>query len=286
MARARCLTRVFVALFVCAGAAFAQPAAARVGVSRAAALADPLPAPAQLVVANGGRAGADTAWWIPLASLGVPGVGQQRLGQERFMLYLAAEAYLVVRHFSSTAAFDHERDRYLVLAKDVARAFVPGNSAIGNWDYYELMEKHLESGVYDHTPGTGTFTPERDTLTVNGAIWLKARQLSQWPDLDVEPGHASAAYTAAVSYYARHAVGPEYRWSWRNAQLEWDLYRQGIRRANQASRDARQYLAAIVVNHILSMLDSFVTIRMRGGLGAPSSGFAVEGSLPLPQREK
>ena len=41
-------------------------------------------------------------------------------------------------------------------------------------------------------------------------------------------------------------------------------------------------LAAIVVNHLLSMLDSFVTIRMNGGLGAPSSGFAIEGSLRLP----
>jgi hypothetical protein len=256
-----------------------QPVAARVGIAPQASLANVSAQPGAPVKR---LAAGDTAWWIPLASLGLPGVGQQRLGQERFILYLAAEAFLVVRHFASRASFEHERDRYLVLAKDVARAFVPGSSAVGNWDYYELMEKHLESGVYDRTPGTGTFTPERDTNTVNGAIWLKARQLSQWPDVDVEPDHGSAAYAAAVSYYARHAVGPEYRWSWRNAQLEWDLYRQGIRRANEASREARQYLAAIVVNHLLSMLDSFVTIRMNGGLGAPSSGFAIEGSLRLP----
>jgi hypothetical protein len=111
-------------------------------------------------------------------------------------------------------------------------------------------------------------------------VWQKARELS-WENADVEPAHSTAAYQAAISYYAKHAIVPDFRWTWHNAQLEWDLYGQTIRRANDASRERRQYLSVVVVNHVLSMVDAFVTLRLRGGAGATRSGYTLTGSLPF-----
>jgi len=256
-----------------AGPLRAQPVRPAVGVSRVA----PTPGGTKRL----GLPVRDSAWWVPLASAALPGYGQKLLGQNRFVAYLAVETYAISGFLNGHATFDRERKRYLALARDIARAFVPGNQAIGNWDYYEAMEKHLESGVYDRSPGTGTFSPETDTSTFNGTIWLKARQLSQWPDPQVDPDHGSAPYRAAVAFYVSRAVGPEFRWSWRNAQLEWDLYRQSIRRGNEASREARQYLAVVAVNHVLSMVDAFVTLRLQGGVGASRGTYQLVGRVPI-----
>ena len=224
----------------------------------------------------------DSSWWVPLSSTLLPGLGQIRLGQSRFVAYLAVEAYGLVGWANGEATVRRERARYLALARDVARAFFDGKEAIGNWDYYEAMEKHLESGVFDRTPGTGSFSPETDTATFNGSIWLRARRLSNWADPDLEPPHSSAEYVAAVSYYATRAVRPEFRWSWRNAQLEWDDYRQSIRRKNDASRAAREHLAVVAINHLLSTVDAFITLRLRGGLGAPRTPYRIEARVPFP----
>lgn len=265
-----------------------QPRSAAAGVTRAEPARGPgigmgAVAPSERAAQRGsGLVGRDSAWWVPLASAAVPGWGQIRLGQDRFVAYLAVEAYSVIGYINDLNALHRERERYVGLARDVARAFVPGNYLIGDWDYYEAMEKHLESGVFDRTPGTGQFSPEVDTTTYNGAIWLRARRLSDWPNPNVEPNHSSAVYQAAVSYYVAHAVRPEYRWSWRNAQLEWDLYRQIIRRKNDVGREAGHYLAAIAVNHLLSTIDAFITLRLRGGLGAPRDAYRLSASIPFP----
>ncbi len=263
----------------------AQPNAIPVGIRRLAPrplAPDSLPSPAAPRPFRwSGLVGRDSSWWVPLSSAVVPGWGQVRLGQTRFVAYLAVEAYAIVGYLNDEAALDRERNRFITLAHDIARAFVPGNDKVGNWDYYEAMEKHIESGVFDRTPGTGVLSPEVDTTTYNGSIWLRARRLSGWPDPDAEPSHSSALYQAAVSYYIAHAVGPEYRWSWRNAQLEWDLYRETIRRKNDVGREAEQFLSVIAVNHLLSAVDAFVTLRLRGGVGA-NRQYRLTTSLPLP----
>lgn len=228
-----------------------------------------------------GLTGRDSSWWVPLSSALIPGWGQLRLGQDRFIAYLGVEAYAIVGYLNDQVALRREHDRFVRLAHDVARAFVPGNGAVGNWDYYEAMEKHIESGVFDRTPGSGTLSPEGDTTTYNGSIWLRARRLSGWADPGVEPPHGSPLYQAAVSYYVEHAVRSEYRWSWRNAQLEWDLYRESIRRKNTVGREVERYLAMIAVNHVLSMVDAFITLRLRGGVGAPRR-FQASVSVPVP----
>ena len=99
------------------------------------------------------------------------------------------------------------------------------------------MEHWIESGVFNLVPG-GTFTPEADVTTYNGAAWLLARQ-TYWADPNVQPDPTSAEYRKAIAFYIARAMQPQYRWSWRNAQLEQDVYVQTIERANQAARDAR-----------------------------------------------
>lgn len=266
----------------------AQPTQVVAGVHRAPAVAFTPAAdsavkaiPRWRLVRGSGIAGRDSAWWVPVSSALVPGWGQVRLGQSRFVAYLAIEAYAIIGYVNDESALYRERSRFTSLARDIARAFVPGNDKVGTWDYYEAMEKHIESGVFDRTPGSGTLSPEVDTTTYNGSIWLRARRLSEWANPGVEPPTSSPQYQAAVSYYIAHAVGPEFRWSWRNAQLEWDLYRQSIRRKNDAGREAEHFLAVVAVNHLLSAVDAFITLRLRGGVGA-NQRYHLTASVPFP----
>jgi hypothetical protein len=222
----------------------------------------------------------DSAWWVPLASTLLPGLGQIRLGQDRFVAYAAVEAYAVLGWISAERESNRERDRYRALARNISRAFFESPGGDGDWDYYEAMKNYIESGVFTSGGGSDVI-PETDLNTYNGIVWLKARELSHWDDPDIEPPRTSEEYQAAIRYYSEHAVRPEFRWSWRNAQLEWDDYRQSIRRTNDASRDAGHYLALVAVNHLLSTVDAFITLRLRGGLGAPKGTYRLTATIPL-----
>ncbi len=222
----------------------------------------------------------DSSWWVPLASAVVPGAGQALLGQDRFVAYLATEAFLLVRIHDRNQEAVRERDRSQALARDVARVIYGGARPVGPWSYYEDMEKYAESGVFNLTPG-GRFSPEVDESTFNGAMWRLAR-LTYWDNPNVSPDTASAAYRNSLNYYAGRAVAPEYRWSWRNAQLEQDLFRRAIKRKNKAFSDRAATLGYLAANHLLSMVDAFITLRLSTGLGtagAPATT-RLEGTLP------
>jgi hypothetical protein len=215
----------------------------------------------------------DSSWWVPLSSALVPGTGQAVLGQNRFIAYLAFEAYAVLGYFSQRNEAIRGRDQYRAQARDVARALFPGSRPVGPWSYYESMEHYLESGVFNRFPG-GEFTPESDESTFNGDMWRLARE-TYWRDPVVTPDKNSQEYRNAIGFYITRAVTPEFRWTWRNAQLEQDLYRRTILNTNQAYRDANLQLGFLIANHLLSAVDAFVTIRLRGGAGA-----VIPGSQP------
>ncbi len=219
-------------------------------------------------------------WTAPIASAIVPGAGQAVLGQQRSVAYLALEAFVWLQYFKDQRDWRQQRAAYRGLAATVARSPFSASTPVGDWAYYESMEHYLESGVYSITGSTANVVPETNESTYNGAMWLLARE-NYWPDPTVAPPTSSAEYQAALKFYEGRAVRPEYRWSWRNAQLEQDLYRRTINKANDAVRRATSDLGIILANHVLSMVDAFTAWRLQATAGA-GSDYRVGLVVPFP----
>lgn len=222
----------------------------------------------------------DRPWLGPVASLVMPGTGQLLAGQPRGVLYLAAEVWLVARAVALRRDSRSERRFFTDLAYAVARRRFGGAPVDGPWAYYEEMGKYVESGDYDGNP-TGEFQPEADTATFNGHIWRLAREI-YLPDPDVTPQPGDPAYRAALTFYQGRAVSDAYRWSWRDARLEQDVYRASIRASDEAYRASTNVLGAVLLNHLVSAVDAFVAMRLgRSGLlpqvvpGTRSEGFRL-----------
>ena len=199
-------------------------------------------------------------WIIPVTSALIPGSGQLLAGNERGVLYLAAEAFLMLRFWSLRSEGRRNRDAFRDLAFSVARApFRPARRDTV-FKYFEVMESYLESGPF--STGSGSeLVPPVDESTFNGRIWLLARQ-TFLPDPDSPPDTSSDEYRRALDFYAERAIGANFQWSWRDAGLERDLFSQSIRRSDDAFRMATQYLGLVLVNHLVSAIDGFVTQRL------------------------
>ena len=245
---------------------------------RAAAPDTTSPGPIKLPTVPRFLARADSAWWLPLTSALMPGTGQLLLRQDRAIAYAAAEGLVLIQYFNASGEEARDRDRSRSLARDVARAAFGGARAVGPWAYYENMEHYVESGVFNRFPDA-EFSPEVDLQTYNGWLWLDVRR-RYWDNPNVEPLHTSAAYVRALNEYLTRAVRDEGRWSWRNAQLEQDVFRRTIKRKNQAAQTATEMLSLLVANHLLSTVDAFVAMRVRGLAGAGGRISGIEVSLP------
>ena len=221
-------------------------------------------------------------WWTPLASAIVPGAGQARLRQDRFVGYLAVEAYAMLQYVTDTREAARRRGEYRDLARRVARSVFSENRPDGDFAYYETMSKYIESGVYDLVPG-GELEPEFDPDTYNGQQWLLARR-TFWPNPELPQDPYSPEYVASLNFYRARAITPEYRWSWRNAQLQQDLFRRTIGLSNDAVRRATTDLGVILANHALSMVDAYVSVRLRNRPAA--GGMGIEAKVPWPNRER
>jgi len=137
------------------------------------------------------------------------------------------------------------------------------------------MEKFLESGAFDRVPG-GALDPETDATTFNGARWLLARE-TFWVNPDVPPAVNSPEYQRALTFYQSRAITAAYRWSWRDAQLEKDVYGQTIASANRSVQRAVNYVGLIGANHLVSLIDAYVSVRVRRFGGAGIAGVRVDG---------
>ena len=218
--------------------------------------------------------GPRSPWWAPVISGVVPGSGQFAMGQQRSVGYLAAEGYLLLQHVRARRDANRDRDAYRALAYDVARQPFGGERPRGAWDYYEAMEKFLESGAYDRVPG-GVIDPETDEATFNGARWLLARE-TYWVNAQVPPAVGSAEYQRALAFYQARAVPTAYRWSWRDAQLQQNVYAQTIASANRSVQRAVHYVGLIGANHLVSLIDAYVSVRVRRFGGAGVAGLRLE----------
>jgi hypothetical protein len=201
-----------------------------------------------------------SAWVWPTASFVLPGTGQLLGGSERGALYLVAEVFLVARFLSLEHDAHQEARQYRDLAFSVARSAFAPQSRDTVWGYYEAMGEYIESGRFSQSSGPDVVPPE-DFRTFNGHIWQLARQ-TFFANPDSVPDPASSAYQAAMSFYRRRAVGPNFQWSWRGAAIEQDLYRQAIHSSDEAFREARTQLGLLLANHVLSAIDAVVTNRL------------------------
>jgi hypothetical protein len=215
-------------------------------------------------------------WSAPLASLVVPGAGQARLKQGRGIAYLAAETFILLQYRKNrNEGTRNERD-YRALARTVARrGFVPSPPDTV-WQYYEKLAEYVESGTFS-MEASGPTVPETDPQTYNGFQWLLARQQYGISANGTDVG--SPQYARALALYESRAMRQPYRWSWRNAQLEKDLYAQAISRTNRAYRRATLDLSALIANHLLSAIDALAVVRLTPDVGG---AMRVSTSLTIP----
>ena len=172
-----------------------------------------------------------------------PRVGSVRDGPAAQRGYLVAEGYMVLQWFTAKRDGNRDRDEYQALASDVARRRFGTNRPIGTWKYYETMEEELESGVFDRIPG-GALDPETDESTYNGKRWRLARE-NFWRNPDVPPSTTSSEYQRALAAYQADAIRDEFRWSWRDAQLQKDVYVQTIRSVNRSYKRAASMVSLL-----------------------------------------
>ena len=184
-------------------------------------------------------------------------------------MYLAAEVYLLSRFLQLDHEATREAGHFQDLAFDVARHPYDPVRKDTVFEYYEQMERFVESGAYDTDPG-GVFMPETDLQTYNGSMWLLARR-TFWEDPDVPPDPTSPQYWRAVQFYQARAVGPNFQWSWRDHSLEHEVYRDYIKRSDTAFRRAQSSVGLLLANHVISAVDALISARMSAAAGRGAS---------------
>jgi hypothetical protein len=224
--------------------------------------------------------GPSATYWSVLASAALPGAGQVMLRQQRFIPYLAIEAFSWTRYLTHRRDGRKHRDFYRELAANVARRPFTQTPRNGDFEYYERMEHFTESGAFDAVAG-GLLDPEPDTTTFNGSMWLLARR-TYWLDIDLEPPRDSLAWRLAEAFYRGRAVSQEFRWSWRNAQPQHDEFRRTIRQSNDAFRSSLQDLGFVIANHVLSTVDAYVSVQLRRRRDHELRGTTLRVEVPFP----
>lgn len=214
-------------------------------------------------------------WLPPIASLVVPGAGQLLTRRDRGLIYLAAEGYVLSRFLQLALGARRGARRYRELAFTVARRGYVTARRDTVFEYYEMMEKFTASGDFDLDPGPG-FAPESDSATYNGSVWLLARR-TYWADPQSPPPPTSPEYQQALQFYRSHAVGPDFRWSWRGASLEQQEFRATIHASDDSFRRAQNQLGLLLANHLASAIDALISTRLSAGLRRPAEVRTVWG---------
>jgi hypothetical protein len=198
----------------------------------------------------------------PVMSAIVPGSGQLTLGNDRFVVYTAVEVIGWWRFAKSSREQSQQESAFKTIARTVARSHFSTNPPDGDWTYYESMRDYLESGAYSLS--NSGVVPETDVTTFNGHLW---QQLLA----------TNSTTAAALAAYESQAVKPNFQWSWRNAQLQYDEYIRTTDKRNDAYAAGVQDLILIGANHVLSMVDAFATFRLQVR-PLPGGGVSLGGS--------
>jgi hypothetical protein len=196
---------------------------------------------------NSFRAHLPAKRYAAIVSAIIPGGGQFILGKDRFIACAAVEFLTWLKYAKDVHEKSTSESSFRDIARRVARANFSTVTPDGNWTYYEAMRDYLESGNYSLSDTR--LVPETDVTTFNGYTWQVAR--NTMPDS-----------AAQIAYYQSHAAGPDFRWSWRNAQLQFDQFKHTTENRNDAARAMTRDLTIIGLNHVLSVVDAFATFRL------------------------
>jgi hypothetical protein len=192
--------------------------------------------------------------FAPLASLVVPGSGQFILGKDRFVGFLAVEVLGWWQYSKNVRERTSQERAYKDYARRIARepflSVLPDSTPLpdGNWEYYEWMRDFKESGPFSLS-ATGPTRPDTNPANFNGKRW--------------EILQSTMKHAAALAAYEREAIRPEYRWSWQNRDLQYDIFIRTTDLRNDAARAAVKDLLVIGANHFLSMIDAFSSFRLQ-----------------------
>lgn len=197
-----------------------------------------------------------------LLSAAVPGLGQKRLGQNRWVAYGAVELWAWIQYFRKRREGRALQERYRDLAWFVARRVSVGPRVDGDFEYYEAMTQYGASGAYDTRPDEGGVQPEEDPETFNGSIWALAREIFFLDDTGGPPDPASDHYQKALRYYMSRAYRPSQAWNWTNNALQQAEFSELIRLSDENLRRGTTMVGIIIANHLLSSVDALVTGRL------------------------
>lgn len=198
---------------------------------------------------------------VTLLSALVPGAGQYVQGQRRAWVYVALEALGWVAYAERRSAGADLRSRYRDFAWTEARLRA-GPRIDGDFDYYETLTHWQRSGSFDADGAMAGVQPEPDPATFNGSIWALATQLF----LPGGPGvpEDDPQYQRALDYYRQRAYGPEFLWDWTGTGMAQDELASLIRRSDDRFRQATSILGLVFANHLVSMVDAYVSSRAPG----------------------
>jgi hypothetical protein len=220
-----------------------------------------LPAAAALRVTPAMQTGEDDgsergSGGVFLASALIPGAAQYLMGDDRWVPYIAVEAWALTSHVQQRRLARTLEARYRDVAWQVARRVSVGERRDTTFEYYEAMAKWSSSGGW-----MPDGTPERQADTFNGELWRLARALYFPGGQPAPPG--SPAYEAAVQFYLSRAIPPAFAWAWGSSELEQQVFSDLITESDAAFRSASRYLGIIVANHVTSAVEALITSRLR-----------------------
>lgn len=207
-------------------------------------------------------------------SLVLPGSGQHVQGQSRWLAYGAMEGVAWYLHLDRRGSGHDLRDAYRDLAWEVARDGT-GPRVVGDFEYYERLTVWPRSGEWDAEPDDPGLQPETDAATYNGTIWDRATGIFFGPDPDaIGPGDPE--WENALSYYEERAYPPELLWDWTTSGGERRRFAELVRESDEDLKEATVMLGVIVLNHVLSATDAYVSARLR-----EETGGRVDAALSL-----
>ena len=195
-----------------------------------------------------------------IASAILPGAGQKYLGSDRWVPFIAVEAWAWVKYLDDRARGKELERAYRDLAWNVARRSTTSARRDSVFTYYEAIKEHDRSGVFDSDPQAEGIQPEPDATTFNGLQWARARALFL-RGVPAEPG--SPEFEEALAYYRTNAIPDGFSWNWGNSRLEQEQFKETISRSDAAFRDATRMMGVILANHIVSAVDALVQARVK-----------------------